>query len=465
MKRRSGHLFKRGNVYYVRIVLNGKPIVKSTGETTVKEARKRQREIIHPFSLVDEARALQNLTDRLHHARADATEAVAAIAPGLTLHNAWDAYEKSQKRPDSGRETLRQYRVEWTRFVRWMQKKHPKTLLMAEVTATHAEAFIAQLRADRSAGTVNKYLAALALVFRVLREPGRIERNPFEGLPRLRAVQQGRRELTVEELRSVCAAATGEMRILFAVGLYSGLRLGDAATLRWSETDLERCLIRRIPNKTARRNPKPVLVPIHPSLRAVLSEAAAATRKPRPEFVMPGLASDYLRHSARLTRQVQKHFEACGIRTIKDGTGVKIEKDSEGKVKRVHTGTRAVVEVGFHSLRHSFVSLCRASGVSLAVVEEIVGHSNPAMTRHYTHTGEAAAIQAVHGLPCVLEGAAATGPGPQIPASLEERMKEITRLAKGVTEDTWQDVAGRILVLASGDEATPQQADRPALGS
>ena len=33
------------------------------------------------------------------------------------------------------------------------------------------------------------------------------------------------------------------------------------------------------------------------------------------------------------------------------------------------TGKRAVVEVGFHSLRHSFVSICRESDVPLAVVE------------------------------------------------------------------------------------------------
>jgi integrase len=43
------------------------------------------------------------------------------------------------------------------------------------------------------------------------------------------------------------------------------------------------------------------------------------------------------------------------------------------------TGKRAVVEIGFHSLRHSFVSMCRTSNVPLAVVESIVGHSNPAM--------------------------------------------------------------------------------------
>ncbi len=76
---------------------------------------------------------------------------------------------------------------------------------------------------------------------------------------------------------------------------------------------------------------------------------------------------------------------SCGIRTRGPGAG-----------------QRATCEVGFHSLRHSFVSLCRAANAPLSVVESLVGHNSPAMTRHYTHTGEAAAIDAVSGLPAVL---------------------------------------------------------------
>ena len=38
-----------------------------------------------------------------------------------------------------------------------------------------------------------------------------------------------------------------------------------------------------------------------------------------------------------------------------------------------------------HSFRHTFVSFCANTGVPLAVVAEIVGHGNPAMTEHYSH--------------------------------------------------------------------------------
>ena len=114
---------------------------------------------------------------------------------------------------------------------------------------------------------------------------------------------------------------------------------------------------------------------------------------------MPEIASTYRHDPSALTKRIQGHMEACGVRTQVEGTGFVKVKGENGKETWKHTGKRAVVEVGFHSLRHTFVSLCREAGAPLAVVEAIVGHSNPAMTRHYTHTGEAAARSAIALLP------------------------------------------------------------------
>ncbi|MCK4982997.1 MAG: tyrosine-type recombinase/integrase [Victivallaceae bacterium] len=54
---------------------------------------------------------------------------------------------------------------------------------------------------------------------------------------------------------------------------------------------------------------------------------------------------------------------------------------------------------GFHSFRHSFVSFCAKAGVPLPVVQAIVGHGNPAITRHYIHIGEESVKQAINALP------------------------------------------------------------------
>src|SRR5262249_38070469 len=152
--------------------------------------------------------------------------------------------------------------------------------------------------------------------------------NPWEDIQRRRIVANSRRELTIDELRNVCQAAKGELRLLLALGVYSGLRLGDCATLRWGEVDLRRGVIRRVPNKTARRNPKPVIIPIHPILSGMLSETPV---NQRGEYVLPEMAALYAGSVCAVTDRVQLHFKKCGIKLHKPGTG------TEGK--------RAVVEV------------------------------------------------------------------------------------------------------------------------
>jgi hypothetical protein len=62
---------------------------------------------------------------------------------------------------------------------------------------------------------------------------------------------------------------------------------------------------------------------------------------------------------------------------------------------------RQLMSVSTAFVTHSFRSAWKATRPG-AVVESIVGHSNPAMTRHYTHVGKLAASNAVAALPAVI---------------------------------------------------------------
>jgi len=287
-------------------------------------------------------------------------------------------------------------------------------------------------------------LNLLTLVFRVVKHKAKLTGNPWESpkrggyLQRKRMVANSRCELTIDELRNVCKVATGELRTLLALGIYSGLRLGDCATLRWGEVALPRGMIRRIPNKTARRNPKPVIIPIHPILREMLSETPL---KRRGEYVLPKMAALYNRRTDMVTDLIQRHFKACGITLHKPGTGT--------------GGKRAVIEVGFHSLRHTFVSLCRESNAPLAVVESIVGHSNPSMTRHYTHVGELAAGRAVALLPSVMGEAT---PEPTKREQQGEILRDVQAALKSMTAANWREKKAALLVLLSAAGTDGQRA-------
>ena len=399
MKTRKGFLILRGKTFYAVWNVKGKRFVKTTGQTVEKEAEKVLAKFIQPVLIEDDAKLLEAVKARIDGGKTELAAIDAEQNPALTIAKAWDAYLSSDKRPDTGKSTLDQYAFQFTRFEKWIVEKHPAVKTLQDITPEIASQFAASMTKDgKSANTVNKYLNLMTLVFRVLKKPARLSSNPWEDIQRKRIVSQGRRELTIAELRDVCAKAQGEMRIMLAIGIYTGLRLGDCATLRWGEVDLVRGTITRIPNKTGRRNPKPVLIPIHPTLGAMLAEIPAKARK---VYVLPDMTTDYLSRSDNVTDQVQKLFSDCDILTHKPGTGYEIKVHEDGTRKKIDTGKRAVLEVGFHSLRHTFVSLCRAANTPLSVVESIVGHSNPAMTRHYTHTGEAAALAAVSALPSI----------------------------------------------------------------
>ncbi len=407
MKTRTGNLFKRGHVYYLRWKFNGKSIVKRLtkkdefgvehGVTTIEEAESARKREMDGWTYADQKKATENLLARITD-RAGELVKVEEGKPGLAVKRAWDAFLKSPRRPDSGPVTLKYYAMQWRRFERWMTERK-KDASMRDVDADTAEAYASFLTAGgASSNTYNKHLALLQLVFRVLGQipANKITVNPWANIQRRRLAPHSHRELTIEELRRVCDAATGEFRTLLAIGIYTGLRLGDAATLQWGEVDLTRDLIQRVPRKTARRSGKPVQVPIHKTLSAILAETPEKSRRGP---VLPETCAAYNADGYSVPKQIQAHFEACGIATHAPGTG--FVKDADGE--DVHTGKRALVDVGFHSLRHTFVSLCRAANTPLSVVESIVGHSSPAMTRHYTHTGEAAARTAIALLPGLKE--------------------------------------------------------------
>ena len=386
MMMRSGYLFQRGKTWYVRYMVNGKVFSLSTGETTKKEALKARRRIMTPVAVGHQADVLAHVAAKLGDQQTQLALLHDEKHPPLRVADAWVAFKNSPVRPDCGPVTLASYGYQWARFVEWNEKR-AKGAALRDLNAASANLYASNLAASKmSPSTFNKHRDLLALVFRVLEEQGRLTGNPWLKIPRKRHVSHSRRELTVDELRSVCHAAKGELRILLALGVYTGLRLGDCATLRWDETDLVRGIIRRIPNKTARRNPRPVLVPIHTALLALLTDTAEDARR---GSVLPDTAKLYRIGRYRLTAQIQGHFRACKIETSHQSGGV-----------------RATVDVGFHSLRHTFVSLCRAANAPLSVVESIVGHASPAMTRHYTHTGEDAARLAVESLPSLEEGKA-----------------------------------------------------------
>ncbi len=417
MKTRSGYLFKRNGSWTCQAFdNNGKRVTRvlrnpdSTPCQTKAEAEAAKIEFMKPFYAKDQAEGLAVLAARIQKSRNTVAQHEDAAQPPTAVKAAWTAFMAyldapkrripGQRTVSPGPATLPMYENIFIQFRDWLAEKYPAAKLMRDVTPEIADAYAGHLHKRKlGPNRYNKHRNFLTMLFRVLAKPAKMTGNPFEEL----AVKENpggsyHRELTVEELKAVTDTATGEIRVLFAIGIYTGLRLGDCATLRWAETDLIARRIKRIPRKTSRRRKEAIEIPIHPILLSLLT---AIPDRASAGYVLPATATQYLKDPIPLVKKIQAHFSSCGIRTVQPGTGVEIVKGQDGKTVKRDTGKHPVVEVGFHSLRHTFVSLARMQNTALSVVEGLVGHSSPAMTRHYTHTSFNASRDAIDGLPDV----------------------------------------------------------------
>ena len=400
MKRGKGHksfrgkgegtLKLRGGVYHAQWTVNGKTYYRSTKTSNKREAQARLKEFTAPFKAGNEKAVLENISTRLQGIKGEIAEAEAK-KPALLISAAWDAYEKAPNRPDSGTRTLEGYAGQFKIFEEWIKANHPKVVELRHVTQEVADEFINHIGSTRAAGTYNKYKTFFSCMWKTLSDVGRLSLNPWEKIRRKVDIAHSRRELTVEELARVVGSAEGEMKTLFAIGIYTGLRLGDCALLEWGQVDLLRGFISVIPRKTARHtHGKQTVIPIHRALARIL-----CAYNVRTGYVLPTIAEQYLRQPCSITYRIQKHYQDCGIKTT-------VEKTS-GMYNRV--------DVGFQSLRHTFVSISANAGVPLVIVQAIVGHSNPAMTAHYYHKDDNALRSATAAIPDVIDIEESTGDG------------------------------------------------------
>lgn len=400
----TGTLERHGRTWRAVWVVDGKTYRRSTGTSDKGEAKKKLLEFVAPYHLKGEAGKDAKAAKRAEGAGLDATAKALADAAkvkraeagrlSIPLAKGWEVYTSSLSRKPPSPETAAMYEGRWYKFLGWMEENAPGVKSVSEVDEDTARAFMRDVKKRSSPKTFNDYRALLAMVWGVLdKEAGLDGFNPWKGIAKLDKDTHVRRELTVEELARVVAPLAGEMRVLFAIGIYTGLRLGDCVTLDWGAVDLVRGFIQWKPHKT-KRHDTIVRIPLFPALASIFARTPAR-RRSGP--VLPGLAEEYRTRKTHFMEAVRRAFVEAEIET-----------------RGTRDNGRAAVDVGFHSLRHTFVSLCANAGVPLAVVQSIVGHTNAAMTTHYFHVSDDALRGAVAALPDVFGGkTAAVLPAPE----------------------------------------------------
>jgi integrase len=231
-------------------------------------------------------------------------------------------------------------------------------------------------------GSVNDILKIVKQMFKTASRRFKIE-SPAHFVPGVRedaAQAVKRRAFTLPELGRILRAAHGsEWEGMVLAGLYTGQRLSDLALLRWENVDLARNEIALTTRKTNRRILIPIAAPLLDYLLKIpMSDDAKA-------FVFPRAAAQLMRsreeHSGGLSNQFREILVSAGLVQWRSH---KKAKSGSGRAAR-----RRSSEISFHSLRHTATSLLKSAGVSQSVVMDLVGHESEAVSRVYTHVGEA----------------------------------------------------------------------------
>ena len=386
----GGLQLEKTGIWTLRCIINGKRVSKSTGTRDRAEAEQFARRFLAPYVKDDAARTFENIQAAVMTERQLAAQREAE-GPQLKMEDAWAAYEASPMRRDLSPSTLAGKQQVCRVFLDYMKKVFPEVTEVRHLTRYHTEKYLDYLRRDHSASTYNNRLCVLREVHRNIMERAAAKTNPWEGFPLRADDSHTRRELTIEELARLVDMASREgpeWRTLFGIAMYTGMRLGDCCKLTWSEVDIVRSIIQKIPEKTKKyRKGRPVTIPIHKVLADLLMQTPVEART---GYVLPTIgpwAASGQNGMGKVHHRINKIFKNAGI---------VMSVTVEGR-------SHKVPEASFHSLRHTFVSMSANAGVPLHIVQAIVGHESTAMTRHYYHENVAALQQAVEAIPSISE--------------------------------------------------------------
>ncbi len=378
---RKGSLELHNGKWRIVALVNGEKIRKSTGTADREEAERIRREYMAQFTARDAVAQAEKLADAVKTAEAKAEAAAIRAAealPALRMDEALEAYLNDFKRKTeqpTTKSTDHNVAICIGRLCKWIAEHHPECVEMRQFTAAMAEEYFKHLYSDLAATTCGIRLAILRRVWKVLGEQAKCRADPWAKLKAKRSSSRRRENFTPEQVEKIFAKLKPgtELHALCTIGRYTGLRLSDAATLKWSSVDLADNMIELIPMKVQKYG-KPVRIPIHPALRSVL------TMQPKDgEYVLPKSADLYLRDPTNLTKKMNTLLHAVGLDTNEKVDGYK----------------HRVAKYGFHSFRHSFVSTCGELGIPQSVVQELVGHFSPEMTQHYFHLRDDTARKAI----------------------------------------------------------------------
>ncbi len=281
----------------------------------------------------------------------------------LPLNEAWKAYQATN--PTCSEGTKGNHKRHLDNFVEWLTESYPAINSFTQVSEDIAVEYGENLWAKGiSAATFNYHRASLLAITNAIGRKYGIDRNPWNAVERQSDEQQTRRVMSTTEVNTLLenTGTDAELYTLLMLGCYAGMRLKDAALLRWHDISLAHRTIEYRPYKTRRRN-KTATVPITADLLKALRNLDTST-----EYILPRISDLYLNRYDHLKKSL-----LALIRTVSP------DYDHEGTMQKQQTRR----STGFHGLRHYFCSTCANKGIPAAQLERMTGDQAKTLNRYY----------------------------------------------------------------------------------
>ena len=236
-----------------------------------------------------------------------------------------------------------------------------------------------EVREGKAQTTANLSLKTLRSLFNDARREGLIATNPAEAVKIFDVEKEARDVFTHFQLRELIAQASPDWKTAILLAYYSGLRLGDAVSLSWENVNFDLRQIRYFPRKGNQgRSRRPdwkkhvtgqLEVPLMQEVEAHLLSLPSSD-EPAAK-ISPSLATRGTGGNRGLSRLFQHVMAAAEIYSDRGA-------EKKGKGRQFKT-------LGFHSLRHTFVSELANADVPADVRRQISGHDDEKIHERYTH--------------------------------------------------------------------------------
>lgn len=209
----------------------------------------------------------------------------------------------------------------------------------------------------RTDATVNRYCAALSHCFTIaVKEWGWMQDNPLMKIKKFKEPRGRVRFLSEEEREKflqVCQESSSPfLYILVVLGISTGARKMEIASLKWEDIDLSRSMI-------------------------ILNDTKNGDRRSLP---LVGIAKDLMKtHYKNRNENTNLVFPAKNLQNPID-----IRTPFETALQRAE-----IKDFRWHDLRHSCASYLAMNGATLAEIAGVLGHKTLSMVKRYSHISDA----------------------------------------------------------------------------